>query len=230
MDPALLLLADSRLPTGGHVHSGGVEAALARGDLRDADAVAAFLAARVPVAGLVTASVAAAAAELARGAPAGAPADRWEPWDAAVSARIPVAALREVSRAQGRAWLRTARATWPSPAYDALGARPHQALVLGVATAVAGGDAGDAAALAVHHLVGQICTAAVRLRGLDPLALAAVHARALTAAGDTVTTATHHGRAAARAGDPALLPALSAPLPDVLAVLHAHRDGTLFAS
>lgn len=226
MDPALLLLADSRLPTGGHVHSGGVEAALARGDLRDADGVAAFLAARVPVAGLVTASVAAAAAALSGGGTT----VPWDPWDAAVSARTPVAALREVSRAQGRAWLRTARATWPSPAYDALGARPHQALVLGLAVAVAGGDAGDAAALAVHHLVGQVCTSAVRLRGLDPLALAAVHARALAAAGDTVATATERGVAAARADDPSLLPALTAPLPDVLAARHAHRDGTLFAS
>lgn len=231
MDPALLLLADSRLPTGGHVHSGGVEAALARGDLRSADAVAAFLAARVPVAGLVTAAVAAAAAELAdRDATDRGTADRWERWDAAVSARTPVAALREVSRTQGRAWLRTARATWPSSTYDELGARPHQALVLGVTVAAAGGDGGDAAALAVHHLAGQICTAAVRLRGLDPLALAAVHARALAAAGDTVATATLRGVAAARADDPALLPALTAPLPDVLAVLHAHRDGTLFAS
>ncbi|GAA4859285.1 urease accessory protein UreF [Actinomycetospora straminea] len=222
MHPALLLLADSRLPTGGHAHSAGLEACVSRGLVRGPDGVAALLAARVPTTGLVIAAAAAAACR--------ARTTVWEPWDAAVSARTPVAALRDVSRAQGRALLRTARATWPSPAYDPLGARPHQALALGVVVAAAGGAPADAAALAVHHLVGQICSGAVRLLGLDPLTLAGVHAGALAEGAATVTEAVFAGVAAAGADDPSLLPAATTPLSEVLAARHAQADGALFAS
>ncbi len=60
----LWLLADSRLPTGGHAHSGGLEAAVRRGMVRAPDDVVAWLAGRVPTAGLVTAAAAAAACAL----------------------------------------------------------------------------------------------------------------------------------------------------------------------
>ncbi|MDL5158620.1 urease accessory protein UreF [Actinomycetospora termitidis] len=271
--PELWLLADSRLPTGGHAHSGGIEAAVRRGLVTGPDDVAAWLAGRVPTAGLVTAAAAAAACALVtvpverrapsvdllghgrpspdprpspatwRGAPTGGSTERggpslesgdgdvdWARWDAAISARTPVAALRDVSRQQGRAMLRTVRAAWPHAPVDGLGARPHQALVLGVATRAAGGTPHDAAALAVHHLTGQVCSAAVRLLGLDPLALAGVHARALAAHGPVVGTAAEAGTAAAAARDPDLLPTATTPWPEVLAVLHARSEGALFAS
>ncbi|GLZ53873.1 urease accessory UreF family protein [Actinomycetospora sp. NBRC 106378] len=224
--PDLWLLADSRLPTGGHAHSGGIEAAVRRGLVRAPDDVAAWLAGRVPTTGLVTAAAAAAACALV----ADRPEPDWTPWDAALSARTPVAALREVSRQQGRAMLRTVRAAWPTAAVDRLGTRPHQALVLGVTVAAAGGAPHDAAALAVHHLVGQVCSAAVRLLGLDPLALAGVHARALAEHGPVVGKASDAGTAAALADDPDLLPTATIPLPEVLAVLHVRSEGALFAS
>ncbi|MGA9693046.1 MAG: urease accessory protein UreF, partial [Pseudonocardiaceae bacterium] len=44
---ASLLLADSRLPTGGHAHSGGVEAAVERGLVRDESDLTLFLAGRL---------------------------------------------------------------------------------------------------------------------------------------------------------------------------------------
>lgn len=231
--PGLLLLADSRLPTGGHAHSGGIEAAAARGLIRGAADVERFLAARVPTAGLVAAAASAAACSHVseiRGHSREFRSRRWARWDAALAARIPVAALREVSRAQGRAMLRTVRATWPDAPVDALGARPHQAFVLGVAAAAAGAGPADAAALAVHHLVGQACSAGVRLLGLDPLALAGVHARTLAAASPTLADATAAGVAAARADEPARLPAATTPLPEILAVAHARTEGALFAS
>jgi urease accessory protein len=245
--PALWLLADSRLPTGGHAHSGGLEAAVRRGLVRTPDDVAAWLAGRVPTAGLVTGAAAAAACVLVgseRWAPSldsmgeGRPSPErcvapdvdWACWDAAVSARTPVAALREVSRAQGRAMLRTVRAAWPHAAVAGLGTRPHQALVLGVVTAAAGGSAHDAAALAVHHLVGQVCSAGVRLLGLDPLALAGVHARALEEHAEVVDRAADAGTRAADADEPDLLPTATTPLPEVLAVVHARSEGALFAS
>jgi urease accessory protein len=219
---ALWLLADSRLPTGGHTHSGGIEAAVRRGLVRGPDDVAGWLAGRVPTAGLVSAAAAAAACALGE--------TDWARWDAALAARTPVAALREVSRAQGRAMLRTVRAAWPHAPVAGLGPRPHQALVLGVATAAAGGSPRDAAGLAVHHLVGQVCSAAVRLLGLDPLALAGVHARALQDHAAVVDRAVRDGARAAAEDDPDLLPTATTPLPEVLAVLHARSEGALFAS
>ena len=115
---------------------------------------------------------------------------------------------------------------------DAGGALPraHRALVLGVVAAAAAATPADAAALAVHHLVGGACTAAVRLLGLDPLAVAAVAAAAGRQAEPVVGDAAQSGVAAAVAGDPNLLPADGNPLFDVLAQLHRSTEATLFAS
>ena len=56
----LLALADSRLPTGGHVHSGGVEEAVTSGLVVDLATLRAFLRRRIATQALVTASLAAA--------------------------------------------------------------------------------------------------------------------------------------------------------------------------
>ena len=56
----LLTLSDSRLPTGGHVHSGGVEEAVSSGLVVDLPTLRAFLRRRIRTHGLVTASVASA--------------------------------------------------------------------------------------------------------------------------------------------------------------------------
>jgi urease accessory protein len=145
---------------------------------------------------------------------------------------MPAAALREASRAQGAALLRTAGAAWPGPALVALRdlRRPHHALVLGAAAAAAGATAGQAAALAVHHLIGGACTASVRLLGLDPLAVGALAAHAGRRAEPVVADATAAALAAVAADDPALLPADGNPLADVLAELHHRSEATLFAS
>jgi len=267
MRSGLLLLADSRLPSGGHGHSGGVEALVDRGLLRSEADLAAFLAGRIATGAAVPAAAAAAACALT-GPPGGLPdeppraadalpraadtlrpadalpraaagrlshalcAEKWAAWDHAVSARLPAAATRAASYAQGAALLRTAARAWPSPAVDALRALPraHHPLVLGVVAAAAGATPSDAAALAVHHLVGGACTAAVRLLGLDPLAVAAVAAEAGRRAEPVVADAAQSGVAAGAAGDPDLLPADGNPLFDVLAQLHRSTEATLFAS
>ena len=56
----LLTLADSRLPTGGHVHSGGVEEAVTSGLVANIETLRAYLRRRIRTHGLVTASLAAA--------------------------------------------------------------------------------------------------------------------------------------------------------------------------
>jgi urease accessory protein len=250
-----LLLADSRLPTGGHAHSGGVEAAVESGLLRDEADLALFLAGRLRGSGPVLAAAAAAGCLLAAGpragtgagAVAGPVAVEWGRWDGALSARIPSGAARQASRAQGAALLRTARQVWPSAALEALAqqalalqalglqalgraGRPHHPLVLGAVVAAAGEGAGVAASLALHHLLGGACAAAVRLLGLDPIAVAALQARAGAPAEQTALAALRVAREAVVQQDPRLLPSTGTPLPEVLAELHAHREVTFFAS
>jgi urease accessory protein len=62
---ALLMLADSRLPAGGHAHSGGAEEACALGLILDEHSLETFLARRLTTAGRVAASLAAAACRAA---------------------------------------------------------------------------------------------------------------------------------------------------------------------
>ncbi|MGH3840038.1 MAG: urease accessory protein UreF, partial [Pseudonocardiaceae bacterium] len=222
-----VLLADSRLPTGGHAHSGGVEAAVERGLLQDAADLALFLVGRLSGSGPVISAVAAVGCLLTA-----VPDPEWDRWDAAVSARTPSAALREASRAQGAALLRTARRVWPCAALEVLHGvnRPHHPLVLGAVVARAGDGAQSAALLALHHLVGGACSAAVRLLGLDPITVAAVQARAGAVAEQIALSAVPMAREAVQRHDPRLLPSSGTPLPEVLAELHARREVTLFAS
>ena len=248
---SLLLLADSRLPSGSHGHSGGVEALVDRGLLESLDDLALFLQGRLRTGGRVVAAAAAAACALAgserpdlqeshfpaatlqeSGFPESPVDAEWAPWDAAVSARTPSAALRAASRAQGAALLRTVSLAFPTPAVASLRTLPrvHHPLVLGAAAAAAGAGPVEAAALALHHLVGGAATAAVRLLGLDPLRVTAVAAAVARDADPVAAEAAALATAAVAAGDPALLPTEGSPLADVLAELHRASEATLFAS
>ncbi|MFJ3160704.1 urease accessory protein UreF [Streptomyces kanasensis] len=216
---ALLVLADGRFPAGGHAHSGGAEAAVKAGRLRDAADLEHFCRGRLHTTGLTTAGLAAAAA-LGHDAAA---------LDAAADARTPSPALRAAARRLGRQLLRAARAAWPDPGLDAL-ARDfprgaHQPVVLGTAARAAGLGPEDAAHCAAYETVSGPATAAVRLLGLDPFLATAVLARL---AGDTDRVAAR-AAAAAREGVDAL-PAASAPLLDITAEQHAAWPVRLFAS
>src|SRR5690349_12254150 len=100
----LLTLADSRLPTGGHVHSGGVEEAITSGLVVDVATLRAYLRRRIRSQGLVTASLAAAVQTGTLTVEAA---------DAETDARTPSPAARAASRAQGRGLLRLAKRVWP---------------------------------------------------------------------------------------------------------------------
>jgi urease accessory protein len=223
---SVLLLADSRLPNGGHAHSGGVETAVAAGFLSTVDDLELFLRGRLRTAAPVLAGFSAVACLLTDDTNG---AD-WPRWDRALSARIPSAALRTASRLQGSALLRTVGGIWPVPAGLRQLGKPHQPLVLGAATAAGGGNAADAAGLAVHHLLGGACSAAVRLLGLDPLAVAACQAEVGVLGADIAQRAVLAAEVAVTSADPSVLSAASGPLADLLAAEHAQQEVTLFAS
>ncbi|MEU6981049.1 urease accessory UreF family protein [Streptomyces sp. NPDC046371] len=220
MRSALLVLADGRFPAGGHAHSGGAEAAVKAGRLKDAADLEAFCRGRLRTTGLTSAALAAAAAL---------GADPHE-LDAAADARTPSPALRATARRLGRQMMRAARAAWPSPELDRLAAAfprgAHQPVVLGTAARAAGLGPEDAAHCVGYESVSGPATAVVRLLGLDPFQATAVLARLAPDLDEVAARAA----AAAREGDVHALPAASAPLLDLAAEQHATWPVRLFAS
>ncbi|AKK28082.1 urease accessory protein UreF [Mycobacterium sp. EPa45] len=205
----LLTLADSRLPTGGHVHSGGVEEAVTSKLVVDLTTLDAYLRRRIRTSGLVMASVAAAVhrGDLTVGGA-----------DAETDSRTPSPAARQASRAQGRGLLRLARRVWPAQNWDALGPRPHLAVIAGRVGAVSGLSPGQTALSLVYTTMTGTATAAQRLLALDPADVAALTFGLAQLCEDTA------GLAAAGLAD------LSDPLLDELAQRHAQRERPLFVS
>ncbi len=218
----LLLLADGRLPSGTHTHSGGLEAAVRAGRVDDADTLQSFLLGRLTTVGFTGAAFAAATVlELADGvlATAGGAVVQSKELailDGEVDARTPSPTQREVSRKLGRQLVRATRAGWPSPVLEAAAAvhpdGPHQPIAFGAAAAAAGLDVhGTAAAAALGSVTGP-AGAATRLLDLDPDAVTAVLAGLAEAVDETAAAAVRAAR-----GPVEDLPALSAPLLDISA-------------
>jgi urease accessory protein len=206
---SLLALADSRLPTGGHVHSGGVEEAVASGLVVDLDTLRAFLRRRIATQGLITASVAAAvhtgSLEVATA-------------DCETDARTPAPAARRASRAQGRGLVRLARRVWPDSDWDGLGPTPHLGVAAGAVGAAAGIGAQHTALSVVYTTMTGSATAAQRLLALDPGDVAALTFELSGMCDQTADLACKE------------LADLSDPLLDVLAQRHDSRERPLFAS
>jgi urease accessory protein len=228
MDMSTLILADSRFPGGGHVHSGGLEEATARGLVTNERELASFLLGRARTAGELAAVFASAAAHAAR---RNVYPDWWLEIDAELDARTPSPAQRAASRAQGRGTARAGLAAWPSPVLNTLLAatpRPHHAVVLGALSGIAGGTPAEAALCAAYLAVSGPASAAVRLSGFDPFAVNAV------VAGLAEELRAIAERAASTASlPPGRLPAPSAPVLDLLAeahVRHHRKEVRLFAS
>lgn len=221
MHTVALVLSDSRFPGGGHVHSGGLEEAAARGLVTDIPSLGLFLAGRLRTAGESAAIFAAAAVKC----------HEWSTLDAELDARTPSPAQREASRSQGRATVRAGRRAWPSPVLDSLVAatpRPHHAIILGALTGIAGGGAGDAALTAAYLSVSGPASAAIRLLGLDPFAVNAE----VTRLGEAMQALAERAVATASL-PPQDLPGPGAPGLDLLAeahVRHHKEEVRLFAS
>lgn len=223
-----LLLADSRFPGGGHVHSGGLEEAVARGLISAEADLPGFLLGRLRTAGELAAVFAAASAYAVQRR---VNREYWAVLDAELDARTPSAAQREASRAQGRGTVRAGRIAWPSPLLDELMAAtpaPHHPVIVGALAGVAGGSPRDAALVAGYLAVSGPASAAVRLLGLDPFQVNAAVAALATELGALADRAE-----SAAAFEPADLPAPGAPALDLLAETHLRRhkeEVRLFAS
>ncbi|MEC3979576.1 urease accessory protein UreF [Amycolatopsis sp. H20-H5] len=228
MDLSALILADSRFPGGGHVHSGGLEEVIARKLIKHERDLPGFLSGRLRTAGSLAAVFAAASAHAAaRGVLSG----HWKLLDAELDARTPSPAQREASRAQGRGTARAGRAAWPSPVLETLlevTPRPHHPVLLGALVGIAGGSPHDAAVSVAYLAVSGPASAAVRLLGLDPFAVNAVVARLAAELREVASAA-----ADVAGHDPADLPAPGSPALDLFAEAHArqHKEEVrLFAS
>jgi len=205
----LLILADSRLPTGGHVHSGGVEEAVTEGLVGDLVTLRAFLCRRIRTTGLVSASVAVAVHS------GSLPVTRA---DHEIDARTPAPAARQASRAQGRGLLRLARRVWPAGSWETLGTTPHLATVAGAVGAASGLEPEQTGLTVVYTTMTGSATAAQRLLALDPGDVAALTFELAALCDQTAASACKE------------LADLSDPLLDVLAQRHSQRERPLFAS
>jgi urease accessory protein len=204
-----LLLADARTPTGGFAQSGGIEPARLQ-----VVEIPAFLRGRLGTVGSVDAAVAAAAA---RGSD---PITLDMEW----AARTPAEPVRRAAGRQGRALLRLAAHIRPGALddYATASTGTPRPVVLGLL-----GRALDLAPLAIARVclyddAATCCAAVPKLYAID----------AATAAGWLVELAPLIDRLAQRAAaaTATALPASSAPLLDVRAVLHATDTRRLFVT
>jgi urease accessory protein len=213
---AALLLADGRLPTGGHAHSGGAEAAVATGAVRTVEELREFCRGRLHTTGSTAAGLAAAAASDAE----------LVQLDAEADARCPSPALRATSRRLGRQLMRTARHLWWSERLAAAADTPHgphHAVALGCVAGAAGLGPREAARLAAVDSITVPAAAALRLLGLDPFQVYGALAE-LSSEADAVADQ------AAELVAAGTLPSRSAPLLDVYAEQHTTMEVHLFAS
>ena len=185
------LLADGRFPAGGHVHSAGVEAAVADGRVHDEESLAAYMHGRLHTAGLTDAALAVGdhdadprrrRAGRARGRAARA-RRRGRARASRPAAARGVAPARAPARARGGA-------CWPSvvlpEAAGLLPDGPHQPCALGLVGCAAGLAADEVArARGPPRVATPGAGGACGLLGLDPFAVAAL-AAGLAADGEAV--------------------------------------------
>lgn len=214
---AAMLLADARLPSGGHTHSAGVEPALTAG--MEPAALPALLRGRVSTTTLVEAGTAVAArhARISGG--------DLDAVETAWAARTPSRAQRDAARMLARGYLRVGAALLPGD--DALAAwrlresPPPRPCVLGVIAAGLGLPAPELVRLVVYEDMQAAAAAVLKLDPCDPLDLVALVVEFCGGIEDEV-------HAISAITDPADIPALSAPQSEAWAEAHARSNRRLF--
>ena len=216
-----MLLADARLPTGGHAHSAGVEPALLAG--MPASEVPALIRGRAMTISLVDAGTAIVARHrFAAGGPIDDVVAAW-------SARTPSAALRDASRLLGRGYVRLARQVWGRhPAVvrcierdSASGPGLPRPVVLGAIACAASLDAADLARLTIYDDAQSGAAALLKLEPTDPaLPVAWVL--------DACAAAEPHVAVLERLTEPGDIPSDGAPQSEGWAEAHARLTRRLF--
>ncbi|NIK58457.1 urease accessory protein UreF [Kribbella shirazensis] len=223
-----LMLADGRLPTGGHTQSAGLEPAVRAGlgaDGNKLDDVAAYARDRLRTVTRTEAAVAVVTRHLVLQSttPDPTPPSRGVMLaEQAWAARTPSNVLRAVSRRQGRLFLRLAGRVWPDVLRhlppDAEIARP---VVLGVVGAVTGLSAEQLARIVAYDDAQTVVSASLKLLPVDPADAATWLARLHDDIERLVTDV-------APLTETEKLPAGGAPLLDVFAHQHATERMRLF--
>lgn len=211
-----LLLADARLPAGGHAHSSGLEPALLAG-LSPAE-VRGFLFARARTTTLVDAATSVVARHAALAGTSLAEVER------AWAARTPSGAMRQAARDLGRGLLRLARRVWPQSgplASLAPAGAPPRPIVLGAVAAAAGLDAETLVRLAVYDDMACAVAALLKLEPGDPGDGVAL---VLDACGSVEGSISE----LASLASPDQIPAASAPQAEAWAESHALTNRRLF--
>ena len=224
---SLLILADGRIPTGGYAHSNGLEQAVRQGWVTDLEDVRNFLVGRISTTASMNAAFA-ARAYTACALPDPAQRDaELTTLNAELLARTPAPALRQLGEWLGKLMARSLRSMLPkdTPDFGQLPKNLQQPLVFGAAAYWLGLDARDAASAVVHEAVTGPAIAAVKILAVDPFAL---H-RVIFELADHMD-ATADQAAVFATAEPRDLPALSSPMSDFSAELHARDDVRLFAS
>jgi urease accessory protein len=214
-----LMLADGRLPTGGHTQSAGLEPAVRAGLGADGARLADvewYARDRLRTVTRIEAGVAVVARYFAL---AGIPVLSLE---AAWAARTPSQALRAASRRQGRAYLRLAARVWPDVLkHLAADAEVPRAVVVGVVGAVTGLTAKQVARLVGYDDAQTVVAASLKLLPVDPAEaagwLVALHSDIEQMVADVASLTS-----------PDEVPACGAPLVDVFAQAHATERMRLF--
>ncbi|MFT3661328.1 MAG: urease accessory UreF family protein [Gordonia sp. (in: high G+C Gram-positive bacteria)] len=222
---AAMLLADARLPTGGHAYSAGVEPALRAG--LAPDRVREYMIGRA----LTTSRTEAGTAVVARSALAGGSSSGLSPGNglddvlAAWAARTPSPALREAAVAQGRGYLRFARSLWPgAPELEELTAvtRPLcRPVVLGAVAVLAAMSPADLVRLVIYDDAATAAAALLKLEPRDPAEVSGWVLDACAAAEPSVAEL-------AALTDPGAIPASGAPQTEEWAQAHAVMNQRLF--
>jgi urease accessory protein len=214
----LALLADSRLPTGSHTQSAGLEPAFRSG--MDVGAVPEYLAGRLRTVTRVEAGTAVVARHTVLAGHDLTPVH--EAW----AARTPSHVLRAASEQLGRGYLRLLHRLWPdvAPPDGLVGnGRPPRALVVGALAARAGLSPAQVVRLVGYEDAQTVASAALKLAPVDPIVSTAwvIHAQPLIE--EMVADLRH-------LTNPRDVPAWSAPLSELWAEDHAVARERMFSA
>jgi urease accessory protein len=217
-----LLLADGRLPTGGHTHSGGLEPAISGG--LQTQEIPSFLRGRLHTVSLTEAALAACATRCADARAE----DELEALDGEALARLPSPPLREASCALGSSLLRTAVRLLKEPpgvlAYRRRSTRTPRPVALGVVASAAGLSPHATAAISLHDDAMSVASAAVRLL---PVESSTAYSWVADLSDEIAAAASS---AAATASSIKDLPSYSAPSCEIESLLHPANERRLFAT